>query len=131
MQLINPNYNWENGVKQIQITEENLSQSCILCQLLRTKTLASGSKWIKHFYLFLPLFALHLLNGCDLFNMASIWTYNHSRLTLVSMWNSGLREKFKFSFQEFLASIDKISILAGSLGTRLSFMRFRYFPDIS
>ena len=26
MQLISPNYNGENGVKQIQITEENLSQ---------------------------------------------------------------------------------------------------------
>ena len=28
--------------KQINITEENLSQSCILCQLLRTKTLAGS-----------------------------------------------------------------------------------------
>ena len=63
MQPISPNYNWENGVKQIKITEENLSQSCILCQLLRTKTLASGSKCIKHFILFLPLFALYLLSG--------------------------------------------------------------------
>ena len=52
MQPISPNYNWENGVKQIKITEENLSQSCILCQLLRTKTLASGSKCIKHFFYF-------------------------------------------------------------------------------
>ena len=32
MQHISPNYNSENGVKQIKITEENLSQSCILCQ---------------------------------------------------------------------------------------------------
>ena len=45
-------YNWENGVKQIEITEENLSISCILCQLLRTKTLVSGSKCIKHFFYF-------------------------------------------------------------------------------
>ena len=67
MQPISPNYNWENWVKQIKITEENLSQSFILCQLLRTKTLASGSKCIKHFLLFLPLFALYLLSGCDLF----------------------------------------------------------------
>ena len=52
MQPISPNYNWENGVKQIKITEENLSQSCVLCQLLRTKTLASGSKCIKHFFYF-------------------------------------------------------------------------------
>ena len=50
MQPISPNYNWENGVKQIKIIEENLLQICILCQLLRTKTLASGSKYVKHFY---------------------------------------------------------------------------------
>ena len=70
MQPISPNYNWENGVKQIKITEENLSQNYILCQLLRTKTLALGSKCIKHFILFLPLFALYLLSGCELFNMS-------------------------------------------------------------
>ena len=32
-----PNYIWENGVKQIQIIEENVLQNCILCQLLRIK----------------------------------------------------------------------------------------------
>ena len=37
----------ESDVKQIKITEENLSQSCILCQWLRAKTLASSSKFIK------------------------------------------------------------------------------------
>ena len=42
MQPISPNYNLENGFKKIKTTEENLSQSWILCQLLRTKTLASG-----------------------------------------------------------------------------------------
>ena len=52
MQPITPNYNWENGNKQIKINEENLSQSCILCQLLRTNTLASGSKCIQHFFYF-------------------------------------------------------------------------------
>ena len=72
MQPISPNYNWENGVKQIKITEENLSQSCILCQLLGTKTLVSGSKCIKHFFLFLPLFALYLLSGCDVSVMSCI-----------------------------------------------------------
>ena len=45
-------------------------KGCILCQLLRTKTLALGSKCIKLFFLFLPLFALYLLSGCDLFNMS-------------------------------------------------------------
>ena len=48
-QAISPNFNWENGVKQIKITEENSSKSCILCQLLRAKTLVSGSKYINHF----------------------------------------------------------------------------------
>ena len=52
MQPISLNYNWENGVKQIKITEENLSQNCILCQLPRTKTLASWPKWIKHLFFF-------------------------------------------------------------------------------
>ena len=48
---ISPNYNLENGVKQIKITVENFSQ-LILCQLLRTKNLALGSKCIKHFFNF-------------------------------------------------------------------------------
>ena len=38
MQPISPNYNWENGVKQIKITEENLSQICILCDCNWTRT---------------------------------------------------------------------------------------------
>ena len=46
----------------------------------------------------------------------------YSRLTLISMWNSAPREKFLISvFQEFFASIGKIFILAGRLGTKLSF----------
>ena len=73
MQPISPNYIWENGVKLIKITEEHLSQSFILCQLLRRKTLAFGSKYIKHFcFLFLPLFTLYLLSRCDLFNMSCL-----------------------------------------------------------
>ena len=69
VQPIRSNY---NEVKQIKITEENLSQSCILRQFLWAKTLASWSKCIKHFFLFLPLFALYLLSGCDLFNMSCL-----------------------------------------------------------
>ena len=60
-------------MKQKKITEENLSESDILCQLLRTKSLASGSKCIKDFYLFLPLFSLYLLSRCDVFNMSSLF----------------------------------------------------------
>ena len=54
MQPISLDYNWENGVKQIKFTEENLLQSCILCQLLRAlaKVLASGLKCIKFLFIF-------------------------------------------------------------------------------
>ena len=57
IQSFSPNYNWENGVKQIKITDKNLSQSCILCELLRTKTLALGSKCMKHFFYFCRYFS--------------------------------------------------------------------------
>ena len=50
IQPISPNYNRKYRVKQIMIIEEKSSQSFILCQLLRTKTLASGSKSIKHYF---------------------------------------------------------------------------------
>ena len=45
-----------------------MSQSCILCQLLRTKTLASGSKCNKHFFIF-PTISHISAEWCDLFNM--------------------------------------------------------------
>ena len=72
MQPISPNYDWENGVKQIILLKKIYHKSCILCQLLRTKTLASGSKCISIFFLFLPLFALYLLSGCDLFHVSCL-----------------------------------------------------------
>ena len=40
-----------------------------MCQLLRTNTLPSGSKYIKHFFLFLPVFPLYMLSERNLFNM--------------------------------------------------------------
>ena len=52
-----PNYNWENGVKQIRLLKKTCHKSCVLCQLLRTKTLASGSKciiFLNYFYNYLP-----------------------------------------------------------------------------
>ena len=52
MQSVSPNYKWENGVKQIRLLKKICHKSCILCQLLRTKTLASGSKCIKYFFYF-------------------------------------------------------------------------------
>ena len=42
-------------------------------------------------------------------------------LTLVFMWNSALQKSLISVFQEFFACINKIYILAGRLGTRLSF----------
>ena len=80
MQPISPNYNWENGVKQIKITEENLSQSCILCQLLRTKTLVLGSKCIKHFFL--------IFTTICLISAEWMWLFNMSCLSLVSLMAS-------------------------------------------
>ena len=67
MQPIGPNYNGENGIKQIKITEENLSLVSN-----KAKTLQAGSKCIKHFLNSLPLFALYLLSTCDLFNMSCL-----------------------------------------------------------
>ena len=52
MQSIGANHNWENWVKQIRLLKKTCHKSCILCQLLRTKALASGSKYIKHFFYF-------------------------------------------------------------------------------
>ena len=45
-------------------------QSCILCQLLRTKSLASGSKCIKYFFFFhyLPYLASFCTNPLNLKN---------------------------------------------------------------
>ena len=48
-----------------------------------------------------------------------------------SSFNVKLREKLISVFQKFFAIIDKMFILAGGLGTRLSFYEFGHFPDIS
>ena len=64
MQPISPNYNWENGVKQLKIIEKNLSQSCNLCQLLRTKILSSASKCIKHFFFYFYSYFPYLASLC-------------------------------------------------------------------
>ena len=72
MQPISPNYNWANGVKQIKITDGNLSQRCILSQIAKGKGPSTRGKMHQTFVLFLPLFTLHLLSGCDLFNMSCL-----------------------------------------------------------
>ena len=69
MPPISPIYNWENEVKQVKNTEENLSQSCILSQLVREQRPSNQVKITWNIILFLLLFALYLLSGCDLFNL--------------------------------------------------------------
>ena len=62
----------------------------------------------------------------NLFNFHQSLT-KYLRLTLVFMWNSALRESLLSVFQEFFASINKIFILVGGLGARLSFYRVLRF----
>ena len=48
--------------------------------------------------------------------------------TLIFSWNSALRENFNFYFSNLFAIIDKIYILTGRIGTRLSFYEdLRFF----
>ena len=51
--------------------------------------------------------------------------------TLVLMWNNALREKFNSISQEFLASIDKVSILGGDSVLGYNSTKFWDFLDIS
>ena len=54
------------------------------------------------------------------------------RITLVSMWNSALRQKFNFSFSRFfLLVLTKFSYWWEDWALGYHFMRFRDFPDIS
>ena len=69
IQSISPNYNWENGVKQ---TEENLWQKLYLVSIAKDKDHNISVKMYQTFFLFLPLFALYLLNGCHLLNMSCL-----------------------------------------------------------
>ena len=48
MQLISPNYLWENGVKQIKSAEEKLSQSSILCSIAKDKDPSNRVKMKMH-----------------------------------------------------------------------------------
>ena len=73
MQSISPNYNrkWSQTDK---ITEENLSQfeKLYLVSIAKNKDPSIRVKMHQTFFLFLPLFALYLLSGCDLFNMSCL-----------------------------------------------------------
>ena len=67
---------------------------------------------------FLPFQKRNVKQWCKE-NLRSVTKY--LRLTLVFMWNSALREKFNCYFWDIFATINKIFILAGRLGTSLSF----------
>ena len=69
MQPISPNYNRENGVKQIKTTEKNL---LCLVSVAKDKDPIIRVKMQQTFFLFIPLFALYLLSGCDLFNISCL-----------------------------------------------------------
>ena len=72
MQPLSSNYNWENGVKQIKITEEYLSQKLYLVSTAKGKDPSIRVRMHQTFFSILPLFALYLLSGCDLFNMSCL-----------------------------------------------------------
>ena len=57
MQAISPNYNLENGVKQIEITEENC-QKLYLVSIAKGKDPSIRVKMHQTFFLVLQLFAL-------------------------------------------------------------------------
>ena len=51
------------------ITEKNLSQKLYLVSVAKKKDPSTRVKMHPTFFLFLLLFALYLLSGCELFNM--------------------------------------------------------------
>ena len=55
-----------------KITEENLSQKLYLVSIAKNKDPNIRVKMHQTFFLFLPLFVLYLLSGCDLFNMSCL-----------------------------------------------------------
>ena len=74
MQPISPNYNWEIRVKQIKITEENLSQSCISCQLLRTIRIKTHQTFFFYFYYYLPyIYWVDVIHLTYLVFVKSLW----------------------------------------------------------
>ena len=64
VQHISPNYNCENGVKQIRLLQKICHNIFILS--ITSKGPSMRVKMHQIFLKFLPLFALCLLSGCDL-----------------------------------------------------------------
>ena len=55
-----------------KFTEENLSQKLYLLSIAKNKDPSIRVKMHQTLFLFLPLFALHLMGGCDLFHMSCL-----------------------------------------------------------
>ena len=54
------------------VTKKNLSQKLHLVSIAKNKDPSIRVKMHQTFFLFLPLFALYLLSGCDLFHMSCL-----------------------------------------------------------
>ena len=72
MQLINPNYLWKDGVKQIKVLKQKLLQMCIFTRSLRIQPLKS------YCFNFLPSFVIHL-SRIDLLNMSFSLNLHHGQ----------------------------------------------------
>ena len=57
--------------------------------------------------------------------------YSFSRISRIITVTCYVWKSFISVFQEFFASINKVFILAGGMGTRLSFFGLSHFPDTS
>ena len=75
---------------------------------------------LKNFFIKIRFSIYLTIRNCRYVNLYLQPFAKYLRRTLVFMRNSALREKLSSIFQEFFASISKISILAGRLGTGLS-----------
>ena len=109
--ILNTRFFYKERVFSIQ-TQCCLTFSWIKLQiLLRSSLIHIAIIILRHF--------LYLLYLCPCLNLQPFTKY--LILTLAAIWNSALREKFNFNFKQFYASINKIFILGGRLGTRLKF----------
>lgn len=60
-----------------RLLKKNYHKVVSCAPLLRTKTLAAGSKWTKkYFFEFLPPFALYLLTGCNFWTFFAFYKSN-------------------------------------------------------
>ena len=72
MQSISPKYSFRKWSETDKITEENLSQKLHLVLVAKNEDPSTRVKMHETLFLFLPLFSLYLLNGCNLFYMSCL-----------------------------------------------------------